>query len=183
MTKRKQPDWILSDDDYWFNDWSYEYFQEVGITCHEQAFWSFFYARFESEKEMDCPHCGCVSEHYTLSEINKGSFKCKKCRKRFSITSGTHLSDSKLPLEYWYRICFLITNLKFPINSRALSKSLGLTQSTVYYMLMTIKDSLGIENPTTGGVGGQGNSFLIPEDIDNWWKLKSYLVKLKNIHK
>lgn len=39
-----------------------------------------------------CPHCGCISaEHYKLKTNGefKGLYKCKHCRKRFTVTTKT----------------------------------------------------------------------------------------------
>ena len=48
-----------------------------------------------------CPHCKQQSErHYKLKR--EGHYKCKHCRKVFTVTVGTMFEGSKLPLEKWF---------------------------------------------------------------------------------
>jgi transposase-like protein len=55
-----------------------------------------------------CPHCGLIGEAYQLtpkptskSGVRKGVWKCKSCRKQFTVTVGTIFSDSHIPLHKW----------------------------------------------------------------------------------
>ena len=55
--------------------------------------------------EPICPHCGSISKHhYKLTQNGefKGLYKCKDCRKRFTITIGTMFEGSHVPLDQWF---------------------------------------------------------------------------------
>src|SRR5262249_30891716 len=56
-----------------------------------------------------CPHCGGL-EPYKLTpkaesekgkHVRKGVYKCKACRKQFTVTVGTVFEDSRIPLSKW----------------------------------------------------------------------------------
>ena len=54
-----------------------------------------------------CPHCGGL-EPYTLTAKatskkpgRKGLYKCKACRKQFTVTVGTVFEDSRIPISKW----------------------------------------------------------------------------------
>src|ERR1019366_2468638 len=61
-----------------------------------------------------CPHCGVTNDHYFLKPTNgvsrtttRGSesqrrvWKCKDCRKQFSVLTGTVFHGSRVPLQTW----------------------------------------------------------------------------------
>lgn len=52
-----------------------------------------------------CSHCGCVDEkHYrlTFGGIFNGLYKCRHCRKRFTVTTGTMFEGSNVSLDKWF---------------------------------------------------------------------------------
>ena len=92
-----------------------------------------------------CPHCNCKSEkHYKLK--NKGEFnglyKCKECKKRFTVTTGTMFEGSKVPLEDWFFAIGIFLSHKKGISSIQLSKNIGVTQKTAWFMLAKIRHNL-----------------------------------------
>ena len=78
-----------------------------------------------------CPHCGNVDpERITRlkgKSTRPGVFKCKECRKPFSVTVGTVMERSKIPLGKWLAAMHLMTASKRracqPINSPGCSAS------------------------------------------------------------
>lgn len=50
----------------------------------------------------ECPHCGLVNEAYRIAARGRaGLWKCAGCRRQFSVTVGTQLADSHVPLHKW----------------------------------------------------------------------------------
>ena len=64
-----------------------------------------------SEQEgIFCKKCGC-KQHTWLKA--KEQWQCKECQFRTTLTSGTVMESSKLPLTFWFAaIHFLTTNKK-----------------------------------------------------------------------
>ena len=69
-------------------------------------------------------------------------FRCRACRKDFSVKTGTVLHRSHLPLSKWAIAYFLFaTNLK-SVSSMKLYRDLGITQKTAWYMAHRIRQTL-----------------------------------------
>lgn len=92
-----------------------------------------------------CPHCGCVDErHYKLKfkgEFN-GLYKCRYCRKRFTVTTGTMFEGSNVPLKDWFYAIYQFLSRKKGISSLQLARDIGITQKTAWFMLHRIRHNL-----------------------------------------
>ena len=76
-----------------------------------------------------CPLCG----HKKIYHFSDGvTFKCAKCRKRFSIKVGTIFEDSKIPLVKWFAAIWLAT--KKPVTSAGLARDLGISQKSAWFL-------------------------------------------------
>ena len=116
-----------------------------------------FYSRFGDEQscrdylekarwgeEITCPQCGVIGNSY---KYNDGRlFKCGACRKQFTVRVGTIFEDSKLPLQKWFLAIYLATSLKKGISSIQLSKYLGITQKSAWFMLHRIRYAVATNN-------------------------------------
>ncbi len=116
-----------------------------------------FYNRFNDEQtcrdylekarwgdKITCPHCGIIGNAYKYKDGRL--FKCKDCRKQFTVRVGTIFEDSKLPLQKWFLAIYLATSLKKGISSIQLSKYLGITQKTAWFMLHRIRHAVETNN-------------------------------------
>lgn len=92
-----------------------------------------------------CPHCGCIDEHhYKLTffgEFN-GLYKCRHCRKRFTVTTGTMFESSNIPLDKWFYAIYMFLSHKKGISSLQLSRDIEVTQKTAWFMLNRIRHNL-----------------------------------------
>ncbi|HSX35925.1 MAG TPA: IS1595 family transposase [Patescibacteria group bacterium] len=109
-----------------------------------------FYNQFASEErcqeflakqrwgnEIICPKCGVVGvKAYKLAS---GRLKCAECRKPFTVRMGSVFEDSKIPLQKWFFAIYLCTSLKKGMSSIQLSKYIGVTQKTSWFMLQRIR--------------------------------------------
>ena len=80
-----------------------------------------------------CPRCGStyVQERPTRKPQ---PFRCRDCRKDFSIKTGTVMQGSNLPLSKWAIAIFLMsTNLK-GVSSMKLYRDLGITQKSAWHL-------------------------------------------------
>lgn len=86
-----------------------------------------------------CPHCG-GNKPYKLKDGK--SYRCreKSCRKDFTVTVGLIFENSKIPLSTWFAAIYLATSHKKGISSVQLSKDLGVTQKTAWFMLHRIRE-------------------------------------------
>src|SRR5258706_11250749 len=73
-----------------------------------------------------CPHCGSV-EAYKLtakegskSPVRKGVYKCKACRKQFTVKVGTIFEDSHIKLNHWLYAIHAMCSSKKGISAHQL---------------------------------------------------------------
>ena len=75
-----------------------------------------------------CPKCG--SERGTRTKRADMPYRCKDCRKFFSVKTGTPMAESKLPVTSWLLAAYQdLTNLK-GVSSMKLSRDLKIKQSS-----------------------------------------------------
>ncbi len=83
-----------------------------------------------------CPKCE-GREHYYLAP--RRVWKCKKCAKQFSVKVGTIFEESPVPLKKWLLALWMITNHKNGVSSYEVSRGIGVTQKTAWFMLQRIR--------------------------------------------
>lgn len=108
-------------------DWTLDVFQSNGIISKELAHYSIIGSRNEYV-DMDCPHCGIRDKHYVLKKDEQ--WKCKKCKKKFSLICGTWAEWTKLEYYHWWRFAYLIGDMKIT-NSCVIAKDLKITQKAI----------------------------------------------------
>jgi len=85
-----------------------------------------------------CPKCGVQDEdHYYLK--SRRVWKCKACRKQFSVKVGTIFEDSPIGMDKWLPAMWMLVNCKNGISSHELARDLGVTQKTAWFMLHRIR--------------------------------------------
>jgi len=83
-----------------------------------------------------CPRCGCIEYSYLTTRC---VWKCKACKKQYSVKAGTIFEDSPLGLDKWLPAVWLIANAKNGISSHELGRALGVTQKSTWFMLHRIR--------------------------------------------
>ena len=83
-----------------------------------------------------CPSCA-GAEHSFLT--TRRIWKCRGCRRQFSVKVGTIFEDSPLGLDKWLPSVWLIANSKNGISSHELGRALGVTQKSAWFMLHRIR--------------------------------------------
>ena len=103
-----------------------------------------------------CPLCGVMDDRITKlkgKSTRPGVYKCKDCRKPFSVTVGTVFERSKVPLTKWLLATELLTASKKGVSSHQLHRMLGVTYKTAWFMAHRIREAMRETNPDP--VGGQ----------------------------
>ncbi|MCU1249245.1 MAG: unclassified family transposase [Edaphobacter sp.] len=87
---------------------------------------------------VKCPIC--QSEKVTYLEKAK-VYRCygKHPKQKFSLKVGTVFEDSPIGLEKWLPASWLLSNCKNGISSYELSKAIGVTQKSAWFMLHRIR--------------------------------------------
>lgn len=96
--------------------------------------------------EPFCPHCS-STKPYRLK--NGKTLRCSNptCRKNFTVTVGTVFENSKIKLSSWMAAMYLLTAHKKGISSLQLSRDIGVTQKTAWFMLHRLRLIMVDPNP------------------------------------
>lgn len=93
-----------------------------------------------STKEMPCPHCGTIDEHYwSLKELR---WKCACCGKRFSVTSGTVFANHKLSLVKILKIAYAWANGASGKPALQLRRDWNISYPTVFTLVHKLREGL-----------------------------------------
>ncbi len=86
-----------------------------------------------------CPFCS-GDNIATIANRKPQPYRCRTCRKHFSVKTDTLLHSSKIPLSKWAIAFYLYaTNLK-GVSSMKLHRDLGITQKSAWYMAHRIRE-------------------------------------------
>jgi transposase-like protein len=87
-----------------------------------------------------CPHCGVEDEkHYLLKNATRKLWKCRACRKQFTVTVGTIFEGSHIPLHKWLLAFYLLCSSKKGMSSHQLHRMLGITYKSAWFMTHRIR--------------------------------------------
>jgi transposase-like protein len=117
------------------------------------------YAFVESQLWADgrpCPHCGVVDESTALKgkSTRIGVYKCRACRKPFTVKVGTIFESSHIKLHIWLQAIFLLSSSKKGISSNQLHRSLGITLKSAWFLSHRIREAM--RDGKLGMLGGAG---------------------------
>jgi len=93
-----------------------------------------------------CPKCGSDKGAYEMkskpeskNQIRPGLYKCKACRKTFTVTMGTIFEDSHIPLKKWMLAIYLMNASKKGISAHQLHRMLDITYKAAWFMAHRIR--------------------------------------------
>ena len=117
------------------------------------------YAFVESQLWADgrpCPHCGVLDESTALKgkSTRMGVYKCRACRKPFTVKIGTVFEGSNIKLHVWLQAIFLLSSSKKGISSNQLSRSLGITLKSAWFLSHRIREAM--RDGGLAALGGAG---------------------------
>ncbi len=73
-------------------------------------------------------------------------YRCKETSKYFNVKTGALFDNTKVKLQKWFLAIWLVTSHKKCISSVQLSKDIGVTQKTAWFMLQRIRNCFGFDN-------------------------------------
>ena len=110
---------------------------------------SWFEGQTWPDGDRCCVRCGSTN----TAEVNHRSmpYRCRDCRKYFSVKTGTALESSKVSYQQWVWAIYLeLTSLK-GVSSMKLHRDLDVTQKTAWFMLHRIREAFSRTGQTFAG--------------------------------
>ncbi len=95
-----------------------------------------------------CPRCGGCDPYKLKAKpdskrpVRPGVYKCRECRKQFTVKIGTIFEDSPISLKKWLMAFSLICSSKKGISSHQLHRMLGVTYKTAWFMTHRIRHAM-----------------------------------------
>ena len=103
-----------------------------------------------------CPHCGETEHVYRLNgkSHRPGLVHCNACNEAFTVTVGTVMERSHVPLNKWALAYRLMCSSKKGMSAHQLHRTLDVTYKTAWFMAHRIRESMREIKPDP--LGGEG---------------------------
>ena len=90
--------------------------------------------------ERACPRCGSLGTHVVKSG-KPMPYRCRDCRKYFSVKTGTAIEASNLPMRKWaYAIYLWLTSLK-GVSAMKLQRDLKVSYPTAWFIAHRLREA------------------------------------------
>ena len=75
-------------------------------------------------------------------------YRCRACKKQFSVTKGLVFEDSKIPLTTWISVMYRMCSSKRGISAHQIHREYGLNYEAAWFMLHRIRWGMNDKSPT-----------------------------------
>jgi len=118
-----------------------------------------------------CRHCG-NADHARITTLagkstRPGTLWCNECDTPFTVTVGTIMEDSHLPLNKWVLAFHLMASSKKGMSAHQLHRMLGVTYKTAWFLAHRIREAMTDLEPNKSGgpLGGAGKVVEADETV------------------
>jgi transposase-like protein len=103
-----------------------------------------------------CSHCGTVNAATLVKgkSHRPGMYQCNACRKPFTVTTGSVMESSHIPLNKWALGFHLYAASKKGFSAHQLHRMIGVTYKSAWFMSHRIREAMGDSNPGPMGTDG-----------------------------
>ena len=136
--------------------------QEPGLSHREGTSLVELFDRFSSEegarewfeglrwaKGRHCPRCGSTNTHEATHKYSP--YRCRDCRKYFSVKTGSAMEASNVPLRKWVIAIYLEVANVNGIAANRLKRDIGVSYKTAWFMLHRIREGFADTGEPTDG--------------------------------
>jgi transposase-like protein len=103
-----------------------------------------------------CPRCGVMGERITKlqgASTRPGVHKCKDCRKPFTVTVGTVMERSHIPISKWVLAAQIMASSKKGFSALQLQRMLGGNYETAWFLFHRLREAAN-DIDGSGHLGG-----------------------------
>lgn len=98
---------------------------------------------------VKCPKCAGTERITTRKD---GFYRCNPCKQDFTVRTGTIFERSHVPLHKWVYAMYLLVTSRKGISSMQLSKEIGITQKSAWFVLQRLREACGNNLPMLRGI-------------------------------
>jgi len=110
--------------------------------------------------EAKCPKCLSTDVHYVEptngvsrttaggSQSERRVWRCRPCRKQFSVLTGTIMHATKISVRTWVMVIFEMCASKNGVAAREIERKYGLCPRTAWHMLHRIREAMSHDDFT-----------------------------------
>jgi transposase-like protein len=89
---------------------------------------------------VKCPIC---KSGERITTRKGGYYRCNACAEDFTVRTGTIFERSHVPLHKWLYAMYLLVTARKGISSLQLSKEIGITQKSAWFLLHRLREACG----------------------------------------
>ena len=104
-----------------------------------------------------CPVCG-LTERITTRK--GGYYRCNQCVEDFTVRTGTIFERSHVPLHKWVYSMYLLITSRKGISSMQLSKEIGITQKSAWFVLQRLREACASDGTLLSGVVEMDETYI-----------------------
>ena len=102
-----------------------------------------------------CAHCGSLNATALDGAKHRpGLYQCNDCREQFTVTLGTVMERSKIPLNKWLFAIHLLGASKKGMSAHQIHRMLNITYQSAWFMCHRIREAM--RDDDAGPLGGGG---------------------------
>ena len=109
-----------------------------------------FVAKLRWPRGVQCTKCHSKNASFLST---RRIWKCRECKKQFSVKVGSIFEDSAIPLDKWLAAIWMIANCKNGVSSYEIHRAIGVTQKSAWFMLHRIRGAM--QRRTLSKLSGQ----------------------------
>ena len=110
-----------------------------------------------------CPRCGVMGDRITKLQgksTRPGVYKCKDCRKPFSVTVGTVMERSHIPLSKWVLAGQLMASSKKSMSAHQLHRMMDISYEAAWFLFHRLREAAIDTDPSPLG----GENLVVEAD-------------------
>lgn len=127
---------------------------EPPLACCDETAAVEFMERQRWGDSPGCPRCGSV-EVYKMADRKTGErnrrylWRCRDCKRQFSVRIGTVLEDSRIPLRHWCFAFWAACSSKKGVSALQIQRQTGLSYKSALFLLHRVRFAMSgdTENP------------------------------------
>lgn len=133
--------------------------QDLPMACADEHNAVEFFEKQRWGSQPGCPECGSV-DVYQMKDSKSGErqknyrWRCRDCKKQFTVRTGTVFEDSRIPLRHWAFAFWRAATSKKGVSALEIHRQTGISYKSCLFMLHRIRFAMSdsAHGPLSGDV-------------------------------